>query len=161
MIGLPSRRLQKSSSYMNRILSLLLCFCLLASGENLQAKVKSGGKRKAGKTAVRKHSNRSRSAYRVRYRKSYKAARKAPSRPQQLFKDTARLRSLFSPTLSSEEAAFIEDNDEAMGMYADDPTFDAFGLEDTININPYRIDLSKLTDSISIKLQDQNQWLWI
>ncbi len=142
---------------MIRILSLFLCLCLVAIGGSVQAKVKSGGKRKSGKTAVRKHSSRSRSAYKVRYRRSYKAARKAPARPQQLFKDTARLRTLFSPTLSSEETAFIEDNDEAMGMYAEDPTFDAFGLEDTININPYRIDLSKLADSISIRLQDQNQ----
>lgn len=89
--------------------------------------------------------------------KKYTKKKKAPVKTV-VYKDTLGAKKLISSTPSilndnifgDSDVSFAEPND----IYLGDSDYDATGLDDTINVNPFKIDISTLfSDSVLIKLQ--------
>lgn len=61
--------------------------------------------------------------------------------------------------LASDEEHNHEDGelDNEDNIFLKDPSFDAYGIWDTVSVNPYRLDLTKKIDTSFIKLQDHYQ----
>ncbi|MFN4853371.1 MAG: peptidoglycan DD-metalloendopeptidase family protein [Bacteroidota bacterium] len=41
-------------------------------------------------------------------------------------------------------------------IYTEDPDYDATGLTDSVNVNPYKIELSSIPDTVVIRMQDEH-----
>jgi murein DD-endopeptidase MepM/ murein hydrolase activator NlpD len=93
-------------------------------------------------------------------KKSYSKYNRSRSKSPGTYRvDTTRLKTVLTPTPSifgkdpygDSDDNFAQEND----IYLEDPNFDGTGLADSININPYKINISQLEDSMSFTLIDK------
>ncbi|MES2837083.1 MAG: M23 family metallopeptidase [Bacteroidota bacterium] len=92
--------------------------------------------------------------------------------PTENGKDTTKAKINLKSVVVSEELESIEDeeilaseeqheehelSEDEDNIFLKDPSFDAYGIWDTVSVNPYKMDLSKKTDTTIIKLQDHYQ----
>ena len=86
-----------------------------------------------------------------KHRRNYKKAKYPVSVALQV-KDTAFRKVISSTPFFTEPLTDIAETD----IYIDDPDYDATGLTDSVNANPYKIQLSSIPDSVIIRLQDEH-----
>jgi murein DD-endopeptidase MepM/ murein hydrolase activator NlpD len=135
---------------MRKIIYILLSLILLVGGESFAAKGKGKkrSKKKYSKTAVHKK--------KTTYKKK---AVKAKS-PGKFVADTTKMRKIVqaTPAIEAFESNPYGDSDDNFAhendVYTEDPNFDATGLQDSINVNPYKIHFSQLEDSVTFTLID-------
>lgn len=138
--------LHRSKNMIKKVLHILFSFTLLVAlaFNNGYAKGKTKKKSK-GKYASKGNSK--------KYTKKKKAPVKAIA-----YKDTLGTKKVITSSPSIYEESVFGDNDlsytEPNDIYLGDSDYDATGLNDTINVNPFKIDFSSLIeDSVYIKLQ--------
>lgn len=138
---------------------ILVILMLFVSSASFAGKGKGKGARakKYSKTSTRKKATNKKVAYKAKTYSKYK--RNSIKSPGSLKTDSTRFKTLLTPTPSISAQEPFGDSDDNFAqendIYLEDPNFDNFGLADSINVNPYKINIAQLEDTVSFVLIDK------
>lgn len=118
-----------------------------------------------GNKSKTKGKSKSKTAYHKK-KSSYKKKKKyAPQKPVGIKDSLLYNRKIIisQPTILENDLS-LENNSNSListfelsDVYLDDSSFDLYGIFDTVNVNPYKLDLGQIPDSVSIKLAAGNE----
>jgi len=109
-----------------------------------------------GKKAHAKKYSKTATYHKKNYSKYKRVVAKSPVNAKL---DTTAFKAILKPTPSITSIIPYGDSDDNFStendVYAEDPSFDNFGLADSVNVNPYKLNISDLEDSITVTLFDK------